>query len=157
MPTVVTPATLEDLPALCGLLHALFTQEAEFQPDAEAQRRGLSRIIGDPVVGLVVVVRRHGEVLGMATLLFTVSTALGERVGLLEDVIVRPDLRGQGLGGLLLHGAREQARWHGCRRLTLLTDAHNDAARRFYEREGFTASGMVPYRLSLPAELPPGR
>jgi GNAT superfamily N-acetyltransferase len=149
MPIVVTPATLADLPALCELLTALFTQEAEFKPDAQAQRRGLSRILNDPVLGMVVVVRRQGEVLGMATLLFTVSTALGERVAWLEDVVVKPGHRRSGLGKLLMQGVIEQARWQGCHRLTLLTDAHNEEGRHFYEQHGFTASSMVPYRLSL--------
>ncbi len=149
MPADITAATLNDLPALCSLLNALFTQEAEFQPDEAAQRRGLTRIITQPDVGLIVVAREGGQVRGMVNLLYTVSTALGERVALLEDMVVSPSRRGTGLGRQLLQGAIGLARAQGCRRITLLTDGDNVAARRFYEREGFSVSGMVPYRLAL--------
>lgn len=149
MPVDITIATLDDLPALCSLLNALFTQEAEFQPDEAAQRRGLTRIITQPDVGLIVVAREGGQVRGMVNLLYTVSTALGERVALLEDMVVAPTHRGSGLGQQLLQGAIGLARAQGCRRITLLTDGDNVAARRFYEREGFSVSGMVPYRLAL--------
>lgn len=84
----VSAATRADVPALCALLGELFAQEAEFAPDARAQSRGLGRIIDDPAIGTVLVARRGDEVLGMVSLLYTVSTALGERVALLEDMVV---------------------------------------------------------------------
>jgi ribosomal protein S18 acetylase RimI-like enzyme len=85
----------------------------------------------------------------MVNLLYTVSTALGARVALLEDMVVAPQARGRGLGSALLTHAIAHARSQGCRRITLLTDGVNDSAQRFYARHGFTGSGMVPMRMSL--------
>lgn len=65
-------------------------QEAEFTPDVEAHTRALSTIIANPDMGSITVAKDQGRVVGMVSLLFTVSTALGERVGLLEDMIVAP-------------------------------------------------------------------
>lgn len=145
----ITPANLSDIPALCELLELLFTQEADFKPDREAQSRGLSRIIGNPEIGLIVVARQGGRVVGMANLLYTVSTALGDRVALLEDMVVSPNARGSGVGSRLLEHAIQLARLNGCKRITLLTDHDNEAAQRFYQRRGFDLSAMVPLRLSL--------
>ncbi|MCF7966975.1 GNAT family N-acetyltransferase [Methylobacter sp. Wu8] len=145
----ITPANLSDIPALCELLELLFTQEADFKPDRDAQSRGLSRIIGNPEVGLIVVVRQGGRVVGMANLLYTVSTALGDRVALLEDMVVSPNARGSGIGSRLLEHAIQLARLNGCKRITLLTDRDNEAAQRFYQRRGFGLSAMIPLRLSL--------
>lgn len=142
----IEAATPEDIPALCALLSALFAQEAEFTPDAAAQARGLAMIIGDPRVGSVLVARRDGEVVGMVNLLFTVSTALGERVALLEDMVVAPSVRGAGVGSALLTAAIDFARAQRCPRITLLTDRVNADAQRFYARHGFTASDMLPMR-----------
>ncbi|MFZ5455861.1 MAG: GNAT family N-acetyltransferase [Pseudomonadota bacterium] len=142
----IEAATPEDIPALCALLSALFAQEAEFTPDAAAQARGLAMIIGDPRVGSVLVARRDGEVVGMVNLLFTVSTALGERVVLLEDMVVAPSVRGAGVGSALLTAAIDFARAQRCPRITLLTDRVNADAQRFYARHGFTASDMLPMR-----------
>lgn len=145
----VTPATLADLPALCELLDCLFTQEAEFSPDRDAQLRGLRRIVDDPEVGTILVARDGDAVLGMVNLLWTVSTALGARVALLEDMVIAAAARDRGLGGALLEAAVDHARERGCRRITLLTDADNTRAQAFYRRHGFVASPMLPFRRVL--------
>jgi GNAT superfamily N-acetyltransferase len=145
----IEPATVADIPALSELLSALFAQEAEFTPDAGAQSRGLARIIGNPDIGVILLARMDGRVAGMVNLLFTVSTALGEPVALLEDMVVAAGSRGAGVGTRLLTAAIDCARARGCKRITLLTDRANAAAQRFYAKQGFAASGMLPMRLLL--------
>ena len=142
-------ATLADIPSLCHLLDLLFTQEAEFKPDPAAQQRGLEAIIHNPEVGQILVAHHHVKVVGMVNLLYTVSTALGGRVALLEDMVVAPEMRGQGMGTQLLKAAIEQARQQGCLRITLLTDADNHTAQAFYQQQGFIGSPMMPMRLVL--------
>ncbi len=145
----VVPATDADVPALCALLGVLFAQEAEFHPDSERQAVGLRAILGRPEVGQVLVLRDGPAVVGMVSLLFLPSTALGGRVALLEDMVIRPDVRGGGAGSRLLREAVAFARSAGCLRITLLTDADNAAAQRFYARHGFGRSAMIPMRLPL--------
>jgi GNAT superfamily N-acetyltransferase len=145
----ITPAHTSDIPALCALLDILFSQEADFKPNHEAQNRGLARIISSPEIGLIIVARQDSQVVGMANLLYTVSTALGDRVALLEDMVVSPGVRGAGVGSQLLEHAIQFARLNGCKRITLLTDRTNESAQRFYQRHGFGFSAMIPLRLSL--------
>ncbi len=145
----IRPATSADIPDLCILLTLLFTQEAEFVPDHEAQTRGLTRIISDPGIGLILMARQDGQTIGMVNLLFMVSTALGERVALLEDMVVAPAARGAGIGSQLLDVAIQQAQALGCKRITLLTDRVNIKAQRFYQRHGFALSSMMPMRRLL--------
>ncbi|MDO3378556.1 GNAT family N-acetyltransferase [Geoalkalibacter halelectricus] len=145
----ILPASEEDLSQLGELLNLLFTQEADFTPDEAAQRRGLALILAHPEQGQILVAREADRVLGMVNLLYTLSTALGGRVALLEDMVVHPEARGRGLGAALLEQAVAVARQQGCLRITLLTDADNQAAQRFYRRHGFELSTMVPMRLKL--------
>lgn len=145
----IEKATAADIPALSDLLSVLFAQEAEFTPDAQAQHQGLARIIANPEIGVVLVARQGNQCVGMVSLLFTVSTALGSQVAWLEDMVVAPSARGMGLGTRLLSEAVALARTQGCKRITLLTDRDNEAAQRFYAQQGFAVSGMVPMRLSL--------
>lgn len=142
-------ASLEDIPQLCELLAQLFGQEAEFVPDRTRQAAGLREIITHPEVGRILILREGAAVIAMVNLLFTISTALGGRVALLEDMIVHPAHRGSGAGSRLLQAAVEFARSAGCLRITLLTDCANAAAQRFYQRHGFESSAMLPMRLSL--------
>ena len=153
MSVVFAPARARDLPQLVELLGILFTQEHELSPDPRKQRRGLRRILGRRSVGRIYVARERAragsKVLGMVSILRSVSTAEGGPVGLLEDFVVRPELRGQGLGWRLLRRAIARARADGLRRLILLTDGDNLRAQRLYRRAGFERSGMLPMRLRL--------
>jgi GNAT superfamily N-acetyltransferase len=85
----------------------------------------------------------------MVNVLYTVSTACGGRVAIVEDMVVRPGSRNRGLGSLMIRRAIEFAGSAGCLRITLLTDRTNDSAIRFYQRHGFAPSGMIPFRLLL--------
>jgi GNAT superfamily N-acetyltransferase len=142
-------ATTPDIPQLVDLLTILFTQEADFTPDREKQMQGLRRILDTPDKGCIFVARRDSEVVGMVSLLFTVSTAEGAPACWLEDMVVRPDQRRHGLGAQLLEHAVNYAKTMGFRRITLLTDRTNEAALRFYQRYGFRPSEMTPLRLHL--------
>jgi len=148
----ISQATVEDIPQLAELLAILFSQEADFKPDAARQERGLRLIVEQPEVGRIYCARQGGRVVGMVSLLFTISTAVGSRAAWLEDMVVLPSQRGQGIGEQLLRHAIGAARALGCRRITLLTDSTNSSAMRFYERAGFVRSQMVPFRLSLDIE-----
>ena len=150
MPEVRT-ALSSDISECAELLEILFSQEHEFTPDAEAQSRALSMIIGNPDLGRIFVCEvDDGVIAGMVMLLFTVSTFLGKKVALLEDMVVAPQWRQKGLGSLLINHAMEFARKEGLGRVTLLTDGDNEAAQQFYQSKGFSKSGMAVFR-KLPA------
>lgn len=151
---VIDYATPGDIPALADLLSILFSQEEEFKPDRCAQERGLRKIITDPGTGFILTARKNGRPVAMVNILFTVSTALGERVAILEDMVVAPDSRNSGTGSALLSRAVEESRRHGCRRITLLTDGTNKKGHLFYERHGFVKSEMVPFRKILDIPIP---
>jgi GNAT superfamily N-acetyltransferase len=142
-------AQSQDIENLVGLLNVLFSQEVEFKPDAHLQAAGLSKIITDSAVGRILIAVDEGKVVGMVNLLYTISTALGGRVAILEDMVVDQSARGSGIGSDLLTTAIEMCCADGCKRITLLTDAHNIDAQRFYERVGFQRSEMIPFRLML--------
>ena len=145
----IRQALFDDIPQLCSLLAELFTQEADFSPDTERQRRGLRLILDNPESGRVYCATQSDTVIGMVTILFTISTAEGSRAAWLEDMVVHPDWRRQGIGWQLLNHALAAARMAGCTRISLLTDGVNRPAMRFYSRAGFVRSAMVPLRLSL--------
>lgn len=145
----ITKAIASDIPELSRLLGVLLSQEVEFSPDLEAQARGLSHIIENPEVGYIVVAKVDSKIIGMINVLFTISTALGARVALFEDMVVSPDYRGAGVGSQIIEYAISSAKQHGCKRVTLLTDRDNVSAHRFYAKHGFTQSAMIPLRLAL--------
>src|SRR3989454_11087165 len=146
---VIEPATAEDLDDLSSLLGELFSQEKDFRPDKTKQLRGLRLIFEQPNRGRVFVLRRSGVIVGMINLLFTISTAEGGFVVLLEDLVIHKEYQGHGYGSKLLQHAIDFARQKNFLRITLLTDRPENLAQEFFRRHGFHESSMIPMRLLI--------
>ncbi len=142
-------ATTSDIPTLCTLLDYLFSQEIEFKPNHETQSRGLEMILNNNNIGNIFVAKKNKTIVGMVILLYTVSTALGERVVLLEDMVVSPNEQELGIGSKLLDHAVKYATEKGCKRITLLTDKKNIRAQKFYKQHKFNRSSMIPFRMII--------
>ncbi|WP_297750424.1 N-acetyltransferase [uncultured Tessaracoccus sp.] len=121
-------AMLSDSPRAFG--HAL--DEARAQPDKWWQIRTSSQLMPDS--GWFVVADTDEWFGQMLTRDF------GARAYLLE-VYLSPTLRGSGWANRLLTKAEQWASAQGHRRLWLDVNEQQVAARRFYEREGFVATG----------------
>ena len=143
----ISIACMNDLPELAELLNDLFTQDIEFVPDLKKQKLGLEAIINNPGIGEILVIKGGGKILGMVSLLYSISTALGGKVAILEDMIIHKDYREKGLGKELLSEAINFSKERNCLRMTLLTDFNNDVAIKFYQQFGFKKSEMIPMRL----------
>jgi ribosomal-protein-alanine N-acetyltransferase len=70
----------------------------------------------------------------------------------INNVAVRPEYRGRGLGSALLTFALEEGARHGAPRATLEVRRSNGAARRLYERFGFQVAGVRRDYYSHPTE-----
>lgn len=149
---VIREARESDIPALTELLGLLFALEADFAVDAGRQRDGLELLLrpGQPRLALVAASADDGAVLGMATAQLVVSTAQGGPALLVEDVVLRPEARGQGLGRALLARIEAWGRRLGATRLQLLMDKDNTAALGFYRACGFASTNLVCLRRTLP-------
>jgi GNAT superfamily N-acetyltransferase len=142
----IRPASTTDLPILVRLLEQLFSLEADFAPNAEAQRLGLALMLSDPRTRIVLVAEREGAVIGMVTGQLTVSTAEGGLSVLVEDMVVEAAHRGTGVGNALLGAVEEWARARGATRLQLLADRENAPALAFYDRAGWRSTQLVCLR-----------
>lgn len=145
---MIETAGVDDVERLGALLAFLFEQEHEYQADTVAQQRGLLTILRDETRGTILVAREAAgtPALGMVNVLYTVSTALGSPAAILDDLVVHPDYRGQGVGTRLIEQAFVTAQAKGCRRISLETDWDNHRAQALYERFGFQKSSMFLYK-----------
>ncbi len=151
----IEPAILEDLPLMAELLADLFAHEPDFHPDQAKQLRGLRLILEKPNRGRIFVLRNSDRIIAMVNLLFTISTAEGGFVIVLEDLVVHADHRGQGHGSKLLQYAIDFAKQKHFLRISLLTDRVEGRVPDFWRKHGFVESGMVTMRLRLEPETGP--
>ncbi len=145
----IRKAKANDISHLCSLLAILLDQEAEFKPDRELQERGFKLLLANPEKGFAVITELDGEAVAMCTVLMTISTALGGPAAVLEDVVVRPEHRGKGIGSAMINEVKRMIEEAGCLRISLLTDNDNARGQKFYSSHGFTSSPMIPMRLIL--------
>jgi GNAT superfamily N-acetyltransferase len=138
-----------DIPSMVELLNELFTQDIEFIPNEKLQQRGLGLIVNNAETGEILVLKVDGKTVGMVSLLYSISTALGGKVAILEDMIIQEKFRAQGFGSKLIDYAINFAKRRNCLRITLLTDYNNEPAMSFYQKFGFEKSAMIPFRLII--------
>ncbi|MDC7124575.1 MAG: GNAT family N-acetyltransferase [Spirochaetales bacterium] len=141
-------AVNDDIPEMVELLNILFSQEEEFIPQPEKQEHGLALILSEDFNGdiFIAVDQASGKPIGMVSLLYSVSTALGGIVATLEDMVLRSEYRANGIGSRLIEYASEIALKKDVLRITLLTDKNNFSAHAFYNKNGFSMSEMVVFR-----------
>jgi putative acetyltransferase len=75
----------------------------------------------------------------------------GDGMAEVKRMYVRPQARGRNVAGAIVARLEQEARARGVKRLVLETGDIRHAARRFYEREGFTACAPFPPYATMPA------
>ena len=70
---------------------------------------------------------------------------LGTPSAILEDVVVSENLRGQGIGKLMMDYANSLCRQKRCYKMAFSSNIHREAAHSFYESLGFQKHGYSFY------------
>lgn len=128
-------ATTADAAVVAQLLHDFNTEFSTPTPDVhELQSRLTQLLAGDDVVVLLI-----GEpASGVAVLSFRPNVWYRGPVAILDELYVRPELRGHRLGSALLDAALDLVRDRGGALMEINVDGEDTDARRFYEAHGFT-------------------
>ena len=138
-----TNAALSDLPAIVALLAEDTLGEKREDPSLPLDTRyekAFAAIERDPNQRLIVA-QLDGRVVGCLQLTFIPGIAFkGAWRGLIEAVRVAGDLRGRGLGAVLIEYAVEQCRAFGCGMVQLTSHKSRTRAHAFYERLGWDRS-----------------
>lgn len=144
---VIRRATNADLPTLGRLGALLVQQHHDFDPrrflaGGKSTPHHYAEFLGsqldDPDV-LVLVAEHQGQVIGytFAAMEGYDYKSLRGPAGLLHDILVDPDHRGQGVGSRLLDETLSVLQSKGARQIVLSTAERNESAQRLFTRSGF--------------------
>jgi GNAT superfamily N-acetyltransferase len=157
----IRPATVEDTPLLLGFIRQLAEYERlshEVVADETSLRASL---FGDTPAAEAVIGSLEGVPAGFALFFQNFSTFLGRPGLYLEDLFVRPDARGRGLGEALLRHLAQEAVRRGCGRFEWAVLDWNEPAIGFYRKLGavplsdwtvFRVTGDALLRLAEPPD-----
>ncbi|HLJ73939.1 MAG TPA: GNAT family N-acetyltransferase [Thermoanaerobaculia bacterium] len=132
----IREATEADVPLILQFIKDL----AEYERLAHkvvASEEGLRRtLFGNPRFAEVVLAREDGEDVGFALFFHNYSTFLGSPGIYLEDLFVKPSMRGRGIGKALLGHLAHLATERGCGRVEWAVLDWNAPSIEFYKSIG---------------------
>ncbi|MBX4859015.1 GNAT family N-acetyltransferase [Rhizobium sophorae] len=141
----IRQARKDDLPALVAMFaaDALGGHGDSTEPEAFPDYLRAFAVIEASPDQTLYVAERGGEVVGtFQTMVTTSLTGRGSSAMIIEAVQTRADMRGQGVGGLMIEFAIAEAKGRGIGRVALTSNAIRKDAHRFYERLGFKPSHL---------------
>ena len=137
MPATIRPATSADVPLILGFIRDLATFE-KMLDDVEATEAKLqATLFGDrPAAECVIASDDAGAPAAFAIFFTNYSTFLAKPGLYLEDLFVRPEFRGQGIGKALLAYLARLANQRNYGRMEWTVLDWNERAIAFYESFG---------------------
>ncbi|HWE33465.1 MAG TPA: GNAT family N-acetyltransferase [Solirubrobacteraceae bacterium] len=135
----IRAATPDDVPLILSLIAELAEYERAPESAVGTEELLATALFGTPPHAEAVIASVDGEPAGFALFFGTFSTWLSRPGIWLEDLFVRPPLRGSGVGRALLEYVASVAVERGCPRLEWTVLKWNTPAIGFYERLGAEA------------------
>jgi GNAT superfamily N-acetyltransferase len=145
----IRAATEADVPLILSLIKELAEYERLSHEVVATEEALIDSLFGERPVAEVLIGHLGDEPVGFALFFHNFSTFLGKPGIYLEDLYVRPEFRGVGIGrALLIHLAR-LARERDCGRLEWSVLDWNEPAIGFYKGIGASpVSGWTVYRVT---------
>ena len=136
MSLVIRPAVIDDLPALLALVHELAEYERLAHAVVATEESFEAALFGDRATAESLVALLAGEMVGYAIYFQNFSTFVGRAGIYLEDLYVRPERRGSGIGKRLLAEVAQVAVERQCQRLEWAVLDWNAPSIEFYKSLG---------------------
>ena len=124
------------------VLISLFKEFALFEKLPEKMTNSVEQMLSEKeyLTGLVAV-NPADEILGYATYFFAYYTWIGKSL-YMDDLYVRPNFRGSGVGTMLINGIIAFAKVENCRKLRWQVSEWNQPAIDFYKSLGATVDAV---------------
>ena len=136
MTTAIHLAGADDIAPLLALMERFHVETALPHDDAHRRRAVAPLLAGSPH-GAVWLIGPQRAPLGYVLIGFGWSVALAGREGVVDEVYIRPSVRGRGIGTEVLHAIAVALTGAGVRALHVRLDRVDTAAARFCARVGF--------------------
>src|SRR5918994_3289766 len=111
--------------------HYLDSSKAYGDRGLQGLNDALDLFLERPELGFVWLAYDEDELAGICVVCYAISTSMGAVVAKLDDVSVKPDRRGKGIGSELLRQLKEQLRKDAVTRIDVAVHLKNPEAKSF--------------------------
>ena len=132
-------ATDGDVDTVVEMMRDYYDDEG-YPFDAVATRDAAQRLCESAELGALWMIDVSDEPVGYLVVTFGFSMEYRGRDAFIDDLYLRPDARGQGIGTQAIATAEAFCRAHDVHALHLEVEGEKLGARRLYERSGFVAN-----------------
>lgn len=130
------PATPDNIETLIAMMREFYAHEGLAFDEAIA-RRALQGVIGDDTLGRVFLILLANEVAGYTVLTFGYSLEFYGRDAFVDEIYLRDEHRGRGIGKRALQFLTEVCAKEGVNALHLEVERENTSAQAVYHKFGF--------------------
>ncbi len=132
----IRPAHVEDVPVILQLIRDLATYERAPDEVSATEEQLVDVLFGERPAAEVLLAFEGQSPVGFAVFFYNFSTWLARPGLYLEDLFVKPEMRGKGYGRALLIELAKIARDWGCGRMEWAVLDWNEPAIKFYRALG---------------------
>lgn len=127
---------MEDLPDIIRLLNQLWADKFLNPEDVQSV---LKRYIEDENYEMYCF--EEGKILGIISISKRRAFYCGDKVAIIEDLIVDEQSRGKGIGKELVEFVERELKKEGIKGIELVSDVHRSEAHEFWDKLGYPKSG----------------
>ena len=117
--------------------HYLASSKAYGDAGLRGLNDALDLFLERPELGFVWMAYDEAGAAGVCVVCYAISTSMGSVVVKLDDVSVKRNRRGKGIGTMLVEHLKDQLRKEAVTRIDVAVHMDNPEAKRFYEKLGF--------------------
>lgn len=145
----IVPAKESDIPLLMELICELAEYEKLLHEVVATEEDLQQMLFSEGTTAQALLARVRGQAVGYALIFHNYSTFTGKKGLYLEDIFVKPEWRGRGIGRKLFMHCVKLACERDCSRMDWLVLDWNETSKDFYESLGAEPMNeWIPYRFN---------
>ncbi|HAA11631.1 MAG TPA: GNAT family N-acetyltransferase [Cytophagales bacterium] len=130
----------QDATEILGMMEAFYALD-DYPFDRDMAEQNLNKLLVEEYLGRLWLVQVGNKVAGYLALTFGFSLEYGGRDAFIDEIYLKDEFRGKGVGTHLIKQVSEAAKALGVRALHLEVEVHNIAGNNLYRKAGFQSSG----------------
>lgn len=134
--TEFVPPGEDDLELLISLVKDFYLYDGHTF-DYGRVKSSLIQLLNNPSLGFIRLIKAEGETCGYYIVCFGFSIEFGGRDAYIDELFLKDEMRGRGIGTIAIASMEEHCRREGVKVLHLEVERSNTPAQEFYRRVGY--------------------